>query len=125
MMMRVAPSAFRRSLLLALLFVAACDKPGEGPVADLGRARGGELIAALATYHATHGSYPGSLQELVPAQLAAADLTRLTAEPLDFRYERAPPDGYTLEFAYTGPGRNVCATTNAATDPAWRCHGYY
>ena len=118
-------------LLLGLALVAACavigymiwsnlnaPPPGVGPKADQGYQACTPIIAALEQYHAQSGTYPESLEELVPDFLTTINYT---VGEVDINYRPLEP-GYQLEFSYTGPGMNVC---RYMPDAGWKCTGYF
>jgi hypothetical protein len=106
-------------LLIVVLLLAGCEKPGEGKRAEAGYTACEPVLAALADYQADTGRYPDSLDSLVPGYLAELP-AEVTGYPLV--YERADGKSYTLRFSYEKPGMNTCAYQ---PDSGWSCSGYY
>ncbi len=106
--------------LLGVLLVVGCqdEPPGKGATAEKGYAFAAPLIAKLETAFAAQGKYPATLQELAP------DFETAKPPEIDFGYTQLNGGGgYTLFFAYYGPGMNVCRYTSA--EKKWRCSGAY
>jgi hypothetical protein len=111
--------------LVAVFVASSCDRPGEGPKAERGYARGARVVAALETYRQRHGSYPDSLGRLVPAFVEPEALATPTApqEAYPWEYDRGIGSSFTLTFRYVGPGMNRCTYTGSSQ--RWACGGYY
>ena len=88
----------------------------------VGMERYDPLVHALADFQKDHGTYPDSLDELVPAYLPTLPKGDANQRPSDPEYV-ASEDTYLLEFRYTGPGLNTCGFDQ--TTGAWECTGYY
>lgn len=106
----------------ALLLLAACPKPGEGPKAERGYRRAAPVIQALARYHASRGDYPDSLGLLAPRWIAASALAAPVQPEYPFEYTHTY-QGYLLTFRYTGPGMNEC--TYSQPPGTWKCGGHF
>jgi hypothetical protein len=109
------------TLLLCVALLAAtlaCAAPGEGRKAAGGYALSEPIIDALARYHDATGTYPDTLESLVPDYLEAVPETY---DNLPLVYEQTGT-GYTLQFSYTRPGMNECVYT---PDAGWSCSGYF
>src|SRR5438034_8700956 len=122
------PAKSRRGLILALLASAllACllvcglvgfwayrtligDPPGQGAAAERGYQASAPIIAALEKYHQSHGTYPPTLEALVPEELAAIP-TSVNGYPITYQ---AASGSYSLAFSYERPGMNHCTYTPA------------
>jgi hypothetical protein len=114
----------RGLLIAAVLLLAACPAPGEGPKAQRGEARAAPVIEALTAYRAERGAYPDSLRLLVPRFLpdSALRVPDRVQERYPLEYERTA-DGYVLTFRYVGPGMNHCRYRPER--PRWECGGYF
>lgn len=112
------------ALLLSPVVLGACDPPGKGPKAERGYDRSAPVIAALEQYRSQRGEYPASLREMVPAFLAdsALRVPDRPGETYPLEYTRLP-EGYALEFRYTGPGMNDC--TYRPGVKKWDCGGRF
>jgi hypothetical protein len=109
----------RFALCMAVLVaMMACAAPGEGRKAAAGYALCRPLIDALAEYHNQHGSYPETLEALVPDFV---DAVPATYDNLPLEYTRTDTS-YTLEFSYQRPGMNTCVYR---PDGDWTCSGYF
>jgi hypothetical protein len=94
------------------------DPPGKGAKAELGYQTCAPIIAALERYHAQQGTYPKTLDLLVPDFIPSVPTS---FDNLDLGY-RLADDSYRLDFHYTGPGMNTCSYS---PETGWRCSGYY
>lgn len=115
---------FRLLFSVSLVGISACEKPGEGPKAERGFARGHVVIAALDSFHRARAHYPDSLTQLLPAFIDSVALAT-PAHPQEhypWSYTRKG-DTYELQFRYVGPGMNECTYRSVARD--WKCRGYY
>jgi hypothetical protein len=92
--------------------------PGVGPKAEQGYRACAPIIDALARYHVDHGSYPKTLDMLVPTYISEV---AHTAQEIGIDY-RLTESSYQLEFRYAGPGMNICVY---APEHGWHCSGYY
>lgn len=107
-------------VLLLLILLAGCEKPGEGKRAEAGFAACEPLIAALEEYHDDYGAYPEALADLEPDYLADVP-EEVNGYPIE--YDRQPEAGtYALTTRYERPGMNICIYTS---EGGWNCHGYY
>ncbi len=115
------------SLLLMLFFgvlFTACtllpteEPPGVGEKAEQGYAVSAPVIAALEKYKLEVGTYPDSLDELVPDYLSALP-GKVIDNSLDYNKTE---EGFSLSFYYIGPGMNACTYTPEKT---WQCSGAY
>jgi len=111
----IAALAFIGFMLLSNL---NAPPPGVGPKADQGYQACAPIITALEQHHAQTGSYPESLEELVPNLLSKIDYT-VGEVKLDYR---PIEPSYQLEFSYASPGMNVC---RYMPDIGWKCTGYF
>lgn len=110
-------------LLLTCLALAACslftpDPPGVGEKAERGYAALDPVVQALEKYHAEKGSYPESLDELVPDCISSIP-TEVNDESI---YYAKSGESYSLSFHYIGPGMNTCTYT---PEDQWQCSGAY
>ena len=111
-------------VLLACLLLAGCYAPGEGRDADVGRARGAQLVRSIEAFRDENSRYPKTLEELVPTRLSRQDLALLLAGPPFFNYGRTAPQRYDLSFTYSGrPGTISCWYFSEQVELAWACHG--
>jgi hypothetical protein len=95
------------------------EKPGEGAKAETGYQNAERIISALERYHADKGSYPDTLQTLIPVYL---DKIPAAPQPsYDWEY-RVKDARYLLTFRYVGPCMNQC--TYGSDNPKWTCSGY-
>jgi hypothetical protein len=94
------------------------EPPGVGRKAEIGYAACEPVLAALEEFKEANGSYPAALRELVPDYLITVPEV-INGEPVMYR---PTDDGYTLSFAYVGPGMNICTYSPG---PGWRCSGAY
>lgn len=94
--------------------------PGKGRAAEEGYRTSQPIIDALEKYQVERGTYPASLNELIPTYLPQMP-ERATA--FGIQYTRASEKSYTLLFRYAGPGMNVCTYKSEAK--AWSCYGYF
>lgn len=111
--------------LLAAGAAADWDRSSEAPVrARLVRALGAPVIEALERYRDIHGTYPSTLDELVPAHLAPSVLRApeqsLLANP--FEYEPTA-HRYILRLREAPPGISGCEF--ASVPRRWYCSGYF
>jgi len=106
------------------LAISLCNGPAPGD-SDEARQFKSDLshaVTALEQYRNVTGSYPATLEMLVPRYAAPSDLHREGMRPeYPLTYERTK-SGYTLEFRYTGPGMNECTYT---PQTEWRCGGRF
>lgn len=111
----------RPGLLLGLLLTlgTGCLPPGKGRAAEQGYEAGEPIIRALEAHKKSVGTYPESLEVLVPDPLSELPVDP-EGEPFGYRLTE---DGYELDFAYTGPGINHCVYTPRAGE--WWCEGAY
>jgi hypothetical protein len=107
-----------------LLWVAVCTPPaGRGVTAERRYREAEPLIAGLEAFHRARGVYPDSLEQLVSAFLAPAQLSASRMDPDGpFAYTRDSA-GYTLRFEYHGPGMNHCEYRSM--QGRWSCGGYF
>jgi hypothetical protein len=110
--------------LMACVFLANCYAPGEGRDADVGRARGAQLIRSIEDHKKNNLRYPTTLAELVPTQLSRQELAQLLVAPPLFDYGSNGPQDYYLTFSYSGSlGTISCWHFSEKVEPAWACHG--
>ena len=105
-------------LLTACTFVPTEEPPGVGEKADRGYAVSAPIINALEQYKSEKGTYPDSLDELVPDYLTSIP-TEVNDNPLAYKKNS---DSFSLSFYYLDPGMNACTYT---PENAWRCSGAY
>lgn len=109
--------------LFALVMLSACklfkaDPPGVGEKAERGYAALEPAIKALEQYQADKGTYPESLEELVPDYLPSVP-TEVNDESILYT---KMGESYSLAFHYVGPGMNTCTYT---PENKWQCSGAY
>jgi hypothetical protein len=124
------PSLWIAALLIVLVLLGAAglwawrayrtanEPPGVGVKAERGYQACESVISALSRYYTDHGSYPESLEVLVPGYLAAAPIT-VNDMPILYGLTQG---SYALEFSYVGPGMNHCSYT---PELKWKCSGFY
>src|SRR5262249_38937612 len=99
-----------------VLCVTSCgDPPGKGRDAEAGYRDSASVIAALEKFHNEHGSYPAQLSELVP--------TYIDQLPSRWFGYYNGTNEFSLEFSYTGPGKNNCSYDSKSK--TWSASGYY
>jgi hypothetical protein len=118
-------AALKGIFALLLVALSACDSPGEGKMADLGKAHSTRIVGALDKFRHEHGEYPRSLEELTPNLLTSVQLLEYTSHPAVIEYRRDSPQVFELSFSYTGPGRNTCIYRSDERKNGWECFGYY
>ena len=113
-------------VLFFVVFILACnailptvEPPGVGKKAEMGYKLSEPVIAALEQYKADHGTYPKTLEELVPDYLSTVPVS---TDGVDFSYS-STGESCSLSFHYTGPGMNSCTYKPETKD--WRCYGAY
>jgi hypothetical protein len=110
-------------LFISILWLLACsgrteEPPGTGIKANQGYAACNYIIAVLEDYKSAKGTYPASLEDLVPGY-ASSIPTEVNGQPIV--YSKSDED-YTLSFSYIGPGMNYC-TYSTEDGRKWRCSG--
>ena len=108
-----------QALVLPFL-LAGCfggPPPGKGEKAEQGYNEAKPIIAALEKWRSHHGSYPNSIDELLPTYL---EILPTPNETYSYTYH-ITKESYELWFKYTGPGMNVCAYS---PEDSWNCSGY-
>ena len=109
---------------LAVTTICACgavptdEPPGVGEKADRGYAACAPIIEALEKYLSDKGTYPETLEELIPDYI---DTIPAEVNENPIAYQKAE-DGYSLSFYYIGPGMNWC---NYTPEDGWNCSGAY
>jgi hypothetical protein len=107
-----------------LLALTACnlftvdEPPGVGEKAEIGYAALAPIIKALEQHRTDTGTYPASLDELVPDYLSEIP-TEVNDQPI---YYKIVEGSFTLSFHYVGPGMNTCTYT---PEDKWHCSGAY
>lgn len=111
-------------LLMSVGINTGCPAPGEGRTADRGFQRAETVVHALEGYADRNGSYPQTLEALVPqyVDLDSLDIRRAGQRDYPFEYSRTP-EGFELSFDYTGPGINTC--TYSSINDEWSCRGHF
>lgn len=99
-------------------YKTANESPGVGVKAERGYQACEPVIAALSRYYEEKGSYPETLEALVPAYLSEIPKT-VNDMPILYGLTE---QSYTLEFSYVGPGMNHCSYT---PELHWKCYGFY
>jgi len=110
-------------LFITCLAIAACspftaEPPGVGEKAERGYAALDPVIKALEQHHTDKGTYPESLDELVPGYTASIP-TEVNDESI---FYAKTGESYSLAFHYIGPGMNTCTYT---PEDQWQCSGAY
>ena len=110
-------------ILFALIALTACklftaEPPGVGEKAERGYAALEPVTKALEQYQADTGTYPESLDELVPGYLPSVP-TEVNDESIQYT---KTSESYSLAFHYIGPGMNTCTFT---PETKWQCSGAY
>ncbi len=106
-------------LVLILLVGTGCPPPGKGRAAEQGYEAGQPVIEALEAHKKSEGTYPESLEVLVPDRISEIPVDP-DGEPFGYRLTE---EGYELDFGYTGPGINHCVYTPRGRE--WWCEGAY
>lgn len=111
--------------LLAAGAAADWGRSSEAPVKSrLVRALGAPVIDALERYYDAHGTYPATLDDLVPAHLAPGALHAPERSPLVQPFEYEPTARrYILRLREAPPGVSGCEF--ASVPRRWYCSGYY
>jgi len=111
--------------LLAAGAAADWGRSSEAPVrARLVRALGAPVIDALERYRDVHGTYPSTLDSLVPAHLTPSGLHAPEQSPIGQPFEYEPTARrYILRLREAPPGVSGCEF--ASVPRRWYCSGYY
>lgn len=101
------------SLIIA---VSSCGiygpPPGQGKIAEAYYEKSIPIISALEDYYKQYGSYPNSLDELIPKHLSSHEWPS--------QWYESTGDNYKLWFSYEGPGINSCVYEPGKD---WECSG--
>jgi hypothetical protein len=110
------------AVVVVTSLVAGCCSPMSCRPAVVGMERYDPLVHALADFRKDNGTYPDSLEQLVPTYLPVVPKGDANQRPSDPEYGTSG-SGYVLSFRYTGPGLNSCGYDQEAG--AWQCAGDY
>ena len=109
------------SLCLSLSLWSCCA-PQECRPARIGFKLYTPIADALENYKTDHGSYPESLDVLIPLYLEKIPEHTDPNRPTKALYKKNF-EGFTLNFRYGGPGINNCEYNSKSK--TWKCEGHY